>query len=133
MGSIFSETDRKIIPRWRSFAATHFSSELASLERRDDSISSLPNEELEKKKRDWIQHKNLDSAIELLTASLVLGDKEAGRDVAEYLLQERPNQADTISSIAEMVLNHTGNYELNQVKRVYWLKDIANTRKIAKK
>jgi tetratricopeptide (TPR) repeat protein len=96
--------NRKVIPRWRDFVTTVALGELSSTSSKEVS----PNIELEplvsQKYQDWRSAKTVWHAADLLSCAVVAGKAASFRDVAEFLVGERPNAPRTLIDLAERIL-----------------------------
>jgi len=97
--------DRKMVPRWRSAAASAATGELQPL--RTETRSPVPppdRAELELRIDEWRSTRTVSFAADLVGVALVLDEYEAGRDAAEFLLQTETPATELARSLAAHLL-----------------------------
>lgn len=103
MPGFAEDIERKVIPRWRDTDSTRRHGELGPV-RRYSANPIAADSCLEKKIRDWREHDSLSFALDLAAASLVVGNRSAGREAAEFILKRAPDSRPVARSLALRVL-----------------------------
>lgn len=99
------DKDRKVVPRWRSSQRTIALGELASL-RQPANVPQLRGD-LARRIAEWEQKRSFSFAADLLTCAFVLGDYEAAKNAAQYVLEQNP-EFRSIRRIARIILGIDG-------------------------
>lgn len=87
MNRFNSESKRNIIPRWREFNKTAQLGELSSLNAAQIEIP-YDETELAFKHNEWITHKTLPYAADLVASSFALGNYDYAKEAAEFILSQ---------------------------------------------
>jgi Tfp pilus assembly protein PilF len=95
--------DRRVVPRWRTFADALATQEVAAA-----AIASVPTIETKpfvlEKERDWLTYKELPFAIDLVSAATLLGSSKTAADAAKFILREAPHENRIARALAAALL-----------------------------
>lgn len=87
MNPLFDTRIRRLLPRWRDSSTTAALGELESNFAASERVE-IPTKHLELRKKEWEQQRSLFFAGDLLSTSIVSGNREAGAAAATYVLGE---------------------------------------------
>lgn len=98
------ETDRKILPRWRTFDVTLNLGELGSnptfrLHKK------IAHDFLASRVTDWQKYRTANHAADLVGAALTIGEEALAADAADFLLQNAGNVSVWARELAQKVLD----------------------------
>ena len=81
---------RRVVPRWRNFRVTLDSGELGAAVPSD--ARGLGGEEfLRQREHEWLEHRSLLFATDLVATSHVLGNSSIAKDAANFVLEDNSN------------------------------------------
>lgn len=114
MDGFSTDKDRKVIPRWRTFAQTLRLDELNSIAppRKHHQVTS---DFLVSKVRDWLEHHTVGHATDLVGSALTLKKEKEEREVAEaarFLLQENLSVSPWARELAKQALKDPEDTEI---------------------
>ena len=93
--TVFTDGDRRVVPRWREFGATVGTGELRAAE--GGPAVSGHEEHLRKRLREWNSTRSVTTASELLSLAVVLDRRDVAERAAEYLAHS-PDAPDFLRS-----------------------------------
>src|SRR5437667_6837279 len=103
MAASSENADRRVVPRWRTFADALATEEVAAA-----AIASAPTIEskpfLLAKEQDWLTYKELPFAIDLVSAATLLGSSETAAEAAKFILHEAPLENRIARALAKELL-----------------------------
>jgi len=101
------QQNRRLIPRWRTFAETLLDGELASAQKKDEGYKSSSSDFLRRLKN-WRLSPDLITAAELVEASIVEGRESEALDAARRLVLTEHNATPAIRRQAASLLKRNG-------------------------
>lgn len=111
MAASNENADRRVVPRWRSFADALATEELAAA-----AIASAPRIDtkpfLVAKERDWLTYRELPFAIDFVSAATLLGSLPTAADAAKFILHKAP-QGNRIARVLAKNLLTDSNQEID--------------------
>jgi tetratricopeptide (TPR) repeat protein len=103
LSSFVEEKDRKIIPRWRTFSQTITRGELDPLNTSPSVI--IPDENFQRKVRDWEQNPTLPFASEVVAGAIVLGKESDAVKAADFIVSLGDNVPVAVRKVAIQIVN----------------------------
>ena len=104
-------TERRMVPRWRPFAEALNTGEVSP-----GVVASAPKMDvrpfLAEKEGAWQENKSLPFAVELISASVVLGASPVATEAAEFVLESGDQASVTAQELARKVLGISPGTEL---------------------
>ena len=97
------ETNRKILPRWRTFDVTLNLGELGS-NSTSRSHQEITNDFLASRIIDWKKYRTTNHAADLVGAALTIGKETLAADAADFLLQDSINVSVWARELAQKIL-----------------------------
>src|ERR1035437_9224895 len=103
MATTVESSNRRIVPRWRSFRDA-----LATRELDPTAIAEskgIGGEEfLRQREHEWLENKELPFATDLVGAACVLGDSEIAKEAADFILEKGSQAGALAQKLARFVL-----------------------------
>lgn len=111
MAIILEELNRNVIPRWRDFASTVELGEL--LEPATRRVIQPLDMNLDSLEGDWLTHRTLSFAADLISAAALRGASEVVREAAAYVLelQGESEPGHPLTRLAKEILGKSGQHE----------------------
>ena len=111
MAGFSTDEDRKVIPRWRTFDRTLRFGELDSVlpSRAHQQITS---DFLASKTSDWLEHRTIGHAADLVGSALSLGREKEASEAAVFLLQDNTDVSPWARELGERALGNVEDTEI---------------------
>ena len=103
MAGYSTDKDRKVIPRWRTFAKTLKSKELSSVTETNAPTQIVSNV-LGPKIKEWLENRSVGHAADVVGTALTLGRAGQVSDVAQFLLSRDIGVSPWVNELAERVV-----------------------------
>jgi tetratricopeptide (TPR) repeat protein len=104
MSAFLSDTNRRIIPRWRDFRITLATGELDGVEiaapRQLNARSYF-----DAKIADWVAHRSLETAAEVVAAAVVIGREAEATEAATFVLESKRTATPAVEALARIALS----------------------------
>lgn len=103
MAASNENSERRVVPRWRPFREALANNELSAAV-----VAAAPTFDggpfMAEKESAWLEHKALPFALDLVSAAAVLGESEASKEAAVFILESNPGSSISGQSIARHIL-----------------------------
>lgn len=103
MSTFLDNTNRKLIPRWRSFTTTTMLNELGD-KRNTKQDNEKDKNDLNKQLEVWNADKGIHLATDLISSGFVLGEFDLVKEPAKYVIENKDKTSNLSVKIAELIL-----------------------------
>lgn len=105
MSNSIIDSDRQVIPRWRSFPITKRLGELKIVNNSKNFSERVRQETFDNKIKKWNGNNNIFNASELIGSAVIYGHEGSVKDAAEYIVKYKEKVSNAALEIANNILN----------------------------